>query len=76
MAAISLNQDLDLTIYDINTFLGLGLANAIQVVNSGIIVLCALNGIDSCWWITFINTHKVPPALHCPICRVSALWNI
>ena len=44
--AFLLNRDL-LTVYDINTLLGFGLANTIQVVNSGIIVFCILNNNDS-----------------------------
>ena len=67
---ISLNRDL-LTVYDINTLLGLGLANAIQVVKRGIIVYVILNNIDS-GRDTLCYIYKVFPTFRCLVFFYSA----
>jgi len=83
-----LNRDL-LTVYDHNTLLEtygtsvscrrrvlwFGLANTIQVVNSGFIVFDILNNIDSCR-ITFLHKHKVFPTTCSLILFDSSLWHI
>ena len=64
-----------LAIYDINTLLRLELANTIQVINSGIIIVCILNDIDSSRN-TLYNIFKVLPPIRCLVLIDGALWHI
>ena len=75
LSLFSLNHDL-LTVYDINTLLGLGLAGSIQVVNSDVILGGILNRIDSNYIVAFLYKHEVLPSIRCLVLIDSTLWYI
>jgi len=51
-----------LTVYNIDTPLGLGQPNTVEVVNNSLVTLCVPNDTDSSR-LTFLDMRKVLPAL-------------